>query len=155
MSRSSRLYRISWINLSGHSERTFESDDHDAIDVARTNDGIITYQGEDYIPDELETRLNSPDYDKELKMEFPMGGSSMRTGADSLDERQALIARAEGRTPVLRSCWECNGAHKHLKEKNNTLFLCIGCNRYFMDGVFLTEAGDKNANDWDEESFGE
>lgn len=66
-------------------------------------------------------------------------------------ERQALIVRAEGRTPALRSCWECNSAHKHLKEKNDILFLCIECDRYYMDGVFLTDHGDKNANDWDEE----
>lgn len=54
MSRS--LYRVSWLSSAG-SEFTFESDPHDAIDIAHSNDGIITYGGEDYTADELASRL--------------------------------------------------------------------------------------------------
>lgn len=58
MSPSSRLYRISWLSRAG-SEHTFESDPYDAIDVARANDGIVTYDGEEYTADELLTQLEA------------------------------------------------------------------------------------------------
>lgn len=64
------LYRISWLSSAG-AESSYESDPYDALTIARANDGIITFDGEDYTADEMEARLNSPDYDKELEMEFP------------------------------------------------------------------------------------
>ena len=33
--------------------------------------------------------------------------------------------------PVIRSCWKCNVAHKHLKTDENILFLCYDCGSYF------------------------
>jgi hypothetical protein len=77
MSRS--LYCISWLPLSSivGNEFTFESDPYDAIDVARANDGIITYQGEDYSADELLQQVTRNDTDndddnaeRDLGMEF-------------------------------------------------------------------------------------
>jgi len=38
--------------------------------------------------------------------------------------------------PILRSCWKCNPAHKHLK---NTKFLhiCLICGRSWIFGKYL------------------
>jgi len=38
----------------------------------------------------------------------------------------------------LRTCWECNPAHEHLK-KVNTLHLCFECGRYCIFDKFLCE----------------
>jgi hypothetical protein len=37
---------------------------------------------------------------------------------------------------AMRSCWECNPAHEHLK-KVGGLFVCYDCVRWFMNGDFL------------------
>jgi len=43
--------------------------------------------------------------------------------------------------PALRSCWECNAAHEHLKQVN-TLHVCaMGCGRYWVFDRFLDEFG--------------
>lgn len=36
----------------------------------------------------------------------------------------------------MRSCWECNGAHEHLK-KVNSLHMCFECGRYWMFDRFF------------------
>lgn len=38
--------------------------------------------------------------------------------------------------PVLRSCWNCNSAHKHLK-KVNFLHTCFSCGRFWIFDKFL------------------
>lgn len=40
--------------------------------------------------------------------------------------------------PALRSCWECNGAHEHLKD-TDFLHVCFSCGRYWIHGHFLDE----------------
>ena len=40
--------------------------------------------------------------------------------------------------PVLRSCWECNQAHGHLKDAM-MLHVCTICHRYWIFGRFLDE----------------
>ena len=40
--------------------------------------------------------------------------------------------------PVLRSCWECNGAHEYLKN-STTLSVCQECGRNFIHGRFFDE----------------
>ena len=37
---------------------------------------------------------------------------------------------------AMRSCWECNSAHMHLKTYKG-LFVCFACGRWFMDGNYL------------------
>ena len=37
----------------------------------------------------------------------------------------------------MRSCWNCNGAHEHLK--NHELFTCFNCGRWFYKGIDVTE----------------
>lgn len=70
MSRS--LYRISWLSSAG-SEHTFENDPYDAIDVARANNGIISFAGDDYTADELLSKLEEEHIlaeSEELGMQF-------------------------------------------------------------------------------------
>ena len=38
--------------------------------------------------------------------------------------------------PALRSCWECNPSHEHLK-KVDSLFCCFVCGRLWTHGRFL------------------
>jgi len=40
--------------------------------------------------------------------------------------------------PSLRSCWECNGAHEHLRTVN-FLHACFECGRYWVFDKFLDE----------------
>jgi hypothetical protein len=40
--------------------------------------------------------------------------------------------------PAMRSCWECNPAHEHLKE-SKSLHVCFACGRYFIFGRFLDD----------------
>ena len=46
-----------------------------------------------------------------------------------------VIQMEEGE-PALRSCWECNGAHEHLKTVN-WLHVCYSCGRYWVFDRFL------------------
>ena len=48
------------------------------------------------------------------------------------------IIKMEEGEPAMRSCWECNGAHEHLK-KVNTLHCCWECGRYWVFDIFLDE----------------
>jgi len=53
-----------------------------------------------------------------------------------------MIQFEEGE-PVMRSCWECNPAHEHLK-KVNMLHWCFECERYWVFDRFCdTFAGDE------------
>lgn len=44
----------------------------------------------------------------------------------------------------MRSCWECNSAHKHLKEVGG-LFTCFDCGRWYMNGDYFTNEEHCNA----------
>ena len=49
--------------------------------------------------------------------------------------------------PVLRSCWKCNSAHKHLKKADYIIY-CIWCGNVYYKGkklkIFKGNTGDKN-----------
>jgi ribosomal protein L37AE/L43A len=36
----------------------------------------------------------------------------------------------------MRTCWECNGSHEHLKHVSG-LFSCFDCGRWYMNGGFF------------------
>ena len=44
----------------------------------------------------------------------------------------------EEHEPVMRSCWECNGAHEHLKHVDS-LHFCFWCVRYWIHGHYMDE----------------
>jgi hypothetical protein len=51
--------------------------------------------------------------------------------------------------PNMRSCWECNGGHEHLK-KLNMLTICFLCNRLYVLGEFIPDfdGDDKAGGVW-------
>ena len=42
--------------------------------------------------------------------------------------------------PVLRSCWNCNSAHKHLKNADYIIY-CIWCGKMYYKGKILKIKG--------------
>jgi hypothetical protein len=40
--------------------------------------------------------------------------------------------------PALRSCWECNSAHEHLKEVEYLIW-CFECGKLYLKGEEITE----------------
>lgn len=40
--------------------------------------------------------------------------------------------------PVMRSCWECNPAHEHLKERDYLIW-CFLCGKLYFKGEELKE----------------
>lgn len=48
--------------------------------------------------------------------------------------------------PVVRTCWECNPAHTHLKNAS-ALHRCISCGRSWLHGRFLNTFEDEVALD--------
>jgi len=52
-------------------------------------------------------------------------------------EKGGIIKMEDGE-PALRSCWECNGAHEHLKMVN-FLHTCFECGRYWVFDKFFDE----------------
>jgi uncharacterized protein YegP (UPF0339 family) len=51
--------------------------------------------------------------------------------------KEGMIKFEEGE-PNMRSCWECNPAHNHLK-KLKVITGCFSCGRYFINGKFLLD----------------
>ena len=51
------------------------------------------------------------------------------------------VIKLEKDEPALRSCWECNPAHEHLK-KTDWLHLCFICGRYWILGKYMDEFDD-------------
>ncbi len=48
--------------------------------------------------------------------------------------------------PALRSCWECNGAHEHLKDVTS-LHVCFGCGRFWIFGRYMDSFKDEKERD--------
>jgi hypothetical protein len=67
--------------------------------------------------------------------------SSSPEGLTSID-----VLRIEARELVnqdmdnlaMRSCWDCNPAHEHLKEVDYVI-TCFDCGRFFYKGIDITE----------------
>lgn len=68
----------------------------------------------------------------------PECGALLQNHNDSVDGGcQKCIAFAEASPDAaMRSCWQCNPAHEHLKEVKG-LFVCLECDRYYEEGVFI------------------
>jgi len=49
--------------------------------------------------------------------------------------RDEAIKEAEGKQVVMRSCWQCNGAHEHLKSADYVVYCVLGCGRLYWKGV--------------------
>lgn len=44
---------------------------------------------------------------------------------------------------ALRSCWNCNSAHEHLREAEYVI-MCFGCGHWFFKGVQLSESDEES-----------
>lgn len=51
--------------------------------------------------------------------------------------KEEARAKARGKMPELRSCWNCNLAHEHLKD--HELILCLWCSHYYFKGIDLMD----------------
>ena len=49
-------------------------------------------------------------------------------------EAKTILERMEGKTPTMRSCWYCNGAHEHLKSYDDTPIMCFACGGWYLNG---------------------
>jgi PHP family Zn ribbon phosphoesterase len=57
--------------------------------------------------------------------------------------------KANGSTSyAMRSCWNCNAAHEHLKDANCPI-VCFSCGHWFFKGVQLTEAEESSESESD------
>lgn len=57
-------------------------------------------------------------------------------------EQAYLLKRRKGAQAfAIRTCWNCNAAHEHLRDPDWTeqMLVCIGCNRVFYRGLDITE----------------
>ncbi len=54
------------------------------------------------------------------------------------EEKEKLREEAKTKELVMRSCWNCNPAHEHLKNSEHPI-LCLFCGRYFYKGIDITE----------------
>lgn len=61
-----------------------------------------------------------------------------------LDEATERVRARKGAVEAFRSCWNCNGAHEHLKTAD-FVFVCFACGHYFFKGLDLTEAAKEGA----------
>jgi hypothetical protein len=59
--------------------------------------------------------------------------------------KEEAIKEAEGRDIIMRSCWECNGAHDHLRRSEFVVFCLWGCGRYWWKGVEVGHSLDVEA----------
>jgi uncharacterized Zn finger protein len=54
-------------------------------------------------------------------------------------EAKKLVQKDEERL-VYRSCWECNGAHEHLKKySHESLIYCFDCGKFWYKETDVTE----------------
>lgn len=54
------------------------------------------------------------------------------------EEAQKLVDESDGQLPAMRSCWECNAAHEHLKQSSDVVFVCFECGRFYYKGEYLS-----------------
>lgn len=53
---------------------------------------------------------------------------------------------------VLRSCWECNGAHVHFIPKTDDFVLnCFGCGKWYFKQTDITIYDEEESNDGQEQ----
>jgi hypothetical protein len=72
------------------------------------------------------------------------------TAHDMAKLRAEAIAAIEADNYMLRSCWDCNPAHEHLRAATHEAVLnCFGCGRFWFRGVDVTvRPGDP---EWEED----
>lgn len=62
----------------------------------------------------------------------------MKQNIEELRKEAMKLIKKDLKCWVYRSCWNCNGAHEHLKRSKFVIF-CIECGNCFFKGVKITE----------------
>lgn len=71
----------------------------------------------------------------------------LKAARDAAEKR--LKEKAGGSGWAMRSCWNCNHAHRHFLENlsDGFLFSCVmGCGRWYYQGIDITESDEEVAD---------
>jgi ElaB/YqjD/DUF883 family membrane-anchored ribosome-binding protein len=74
--------------------------------------------------------------DKEMTKKHKSGA---KYDVETLRKEAIAMIQEDEDNLVMRSCWECNGAHEFLKRVDNFVILCPWCGHYYYKGVKITE----------------
>jgi hypothetical protein len=90
-------------------------------------------------------RADRPDGWRPASEAGTAGGSS--TAAQVRAREAATKLYEEHGTSIIqmRSCWNCNEAHEHLKDPDAGVISCFVCGHFFYDGQDITEEADDDA----------
>lgn len=70
-------------------------------------------------------------------------GTVIEVSPEELEEArsraEAILESGDVDKMMLRTCWNCNGAHFHLAETDSTILRCFGCGRFYIDGIDITD----------------
>ena len=82
-----------------------------------------------------------PDEDGMIRVQRLRDGGITWVRTDSLRPMTVEEARkaADGKDIVMRSCWQCNAAHGHLKLAPYVVYCLFGCGRAYWKGVCIYE----------------
>ena len=58
---------------------------------------------------------------------------------DKLREEAKALMKESPDNLAMRSCWNCNGAHEHLKKAEYVIVCAMGCGHYYYKGQDITE----------------
>lgn len=78
-------------------------------------------------------------------------GTVIEVSPEELEEArsraEAILESGDVDKMMLRTCWNCNGAHFHLAEADNVILRCFGCGRFYIDGIDITTTPRIRSND--------
>ena len=60
-----------------------------------------------------------------------------KTRVEEARKKAKAILKKDGANFEWRSCWNCNGAHEHLKDHG--LINCFECGHWYYQGIDITE----------------
>ena len=61
----------------------------------------------------------------------------MLTEEEATEQAATYLAANGSESYALRSCWNCNEAHEHLKERDYPI-LCFECGKWYFKGTCIT-----------------
>jgi hypothetical protein len=58
---------------------------------------------------------------------------------DKLRKEAKALLKENPDNLAMRSCWNCNGSHEHLKKLDYVIVCAFGCGHYYYKGQDITE----------------
>ena len=71
---------------------------------------------------------------------------------DKLREEAKALMKESPDNLAMRSCWNCNGAHEHLKKAEYVIVCAMGCGHYYYKGQDITEGQVMHTSNTDDTS---